>query len=193
MKGRKPNKSAVRRGVKDSFRPSSAGDAKAKQAPPSKQPEASDVVKAYQAVPTDMRVGVQMPGDVAADPVMARTWAWVAPPVNQFTEQDMPVLRLLVHWHMVAEAAEREMGGDPFVRAGGVVAKSSAVTVLKQASAEIRALSDMLGLSPLARTRIGLMDAAKVKTAAETAAMFQSIDAAYGILPADAEVRDVED
>ena len=37
----------------------------------------------------------------------------------------------------------------------------------------------MLGLSPLARSRIGLMDAATVKTAADTAAMFRSIDAAY--------------
>lgn len=38
----------------------------------------------------------------------------------------------------------------------------------------------MLGLSPLARSRIGLMDATTVKTAADTASMFKSIDAAYG-------------
>ena len=62
---------------------------------------------------------------------------------------------------------------------------------MKEASAEIRALSDMLGLSPLARSRIGLMDAATVKTAADTASMFRTIDAAYGL--AEAMVEDAED
>ena len=64
---------------------------------------------------------------------------------------------------------------------------------LKRASSEIRAFSDMLGLSPLARSRIGLMDATTVKTAADTAAMFAAIDDAYGEIPADAVVIDAAD
>ncbi len=73
-----------------------------------------------------------------------------------------------------------------------LVRKNPALQVLKEASAEIRALSDMLGLSPLARSRIGLMDATTVKTAADTAAMFRSIDDAYAIeaVVVDEENRD---
>lgn len=190
MKGRKPQKGAVRRGVKDAYTPAKPPAAKGHGG-------AMTQLQAYHDTPKELRVGVRMPEDIAADPLKAEIWATVAPAVNGFADSDLPTLRLLVHWHAVAEMAVAEMeagtGLDPFTRVGGVARKSDTVTVLKQASAEIRALSDMLGLSPLARTRIGLMDAAKVKTAAETAAMFQSIDAAYGILPAEAEVRDVED
>ena len=49
----------------------------------------------------------------------------------------------------------------------------------------------MLGLSPLARSRIGLMDATTVKTAADTAKLFADIDDAYGRL--DAEIIEVDD
>lgn len=169
MKGRKPQDGAVRRKLRD----------------------------AYGLVAAEDRRGVDMPLDIAADPVQSEIWAWIAPPVNGFTEQDVPNLRLLVYWHAVAAQAQQAMQaidgtvqifdqigvksykgadeGAPLVR------KNPALQILKEASSEIRSLSDMLGLSPLARSRIGLMNATTVKTAADTAAMFRTIDAAYSL------------
>lgn len=180
MRGRKPQDGAIRRGLSDSY---------------------------ALAKPDEIR-GVVMPPDIMEDPVQSDIWAWVAPPVNNFTEQDIPNLRLLVYWHAVAAQAQQalhsengsirifdKIGVKPFKTPDGreipLVRKNPALQIMKEASAEIRALSDMLGLSPLARSRIGLMDAAKVKTAADTAAMFRSIDAAYE-LP-EVVVEDAED
>ncbi len=182
MKGRKPQQGAVRRGMVDSY---------------------------ALAKPEEIR-GVAMPPDIMADPVQSEIWAWVAPPVNNFAEQDIPNLRLLVYWHAVAAQAQQalhsedgtvrifdKIGVKPFKTEDGrsipLVRKNPALQVMKEASAEIRALSDMLGLSPLARSRIGLMDAATVKTAADTAAMFKSIDAAYELPGAEVVVEDAED
>lgn len=177
MRGRKPDQGAIRHGLSDAY-----GMAKADS------------------------VGVSMPDDIALDPVQSEIWAWICPPVNSFSEQDVPNLRLLTYWHAVAQQAEQaihsedgrlnifdKIGVKPYKTPDGrevpLVRKNPALTVLKEASGEIRALSDMLGLSPLARSRIGLLDAATVKTAADTAAMFKSIDAAYE-LP-EYEVEDV--
>ncbi len=180
MKGRMPQHNAVRRGVSDS----------------------------YALTRGEERIGVPMPSDIARDPVQSEIWAWIAPPVNNFTEQDIPNLRLLTYWHAVAAQARQathsedgririfdKIGVKPFKSEDGreipLVRKNPALTILKEASAEIRALSDQLGLSPLARSRIGLMDATTVKTAADTAAMFKSIDAAYE-LP-EVVIEDAED
>ena len=181
MKGAKPKHNAIRRGLSDS----------------------------YGLAVREGSSGVLMPQDIAEDPVQSEIWAWIAPPVNSFTEQDIPTLRLLTYWHAVAHQAEQaihsedgkiaifdKIGVKPFKTPDGrevpLVRKSPALTILKEASSEIRALSDMLGLSPLARSRIGLMDATATKTAADTAAMFRSIDAAYE-LPEVEVVVDEED
>lgn len=181
MKGAKPKHDAIRRGLSDS----------------------------YGLAVRESSSGVLMPQDIAEDPVQSEIWAWLAPPVNSFTEQDIPTLRLLTYWHAVAQQAEQaihsedgkiaifdKIGVKPFKTADGrevpLVRKNPALTILKEASSEIRALSDMLGLSPLARSRIGLMDATATKTAADTAAMFKSIDAAYE-LPEVEVVVDEED
>lgn len=180
MKGAKPKHNAIRRGLSDSY-----------------------------GLAVQDSAGVVMPADIAEDPVQSEIWAWLAPPVNSFTEQDIPTLRLLTYWHAVAHQAEQaihsedgkiaifdKIGVKPFKTPDGrevpLVRKSPALTILKEASSEIRALSDMLGLSPLARSRIGLMDATATKTAADTAAMFRSIDAAYE-LPEVEVVLDEED
>lgn len=182
MKGAKPKHNAIRRGLSDS----------------------------YGLAVREGSSGVLMPQDIAEDPVQSEIWAWLAPPVNSFTEQDIPTLRLLTYWHAVARQAEQaihsedgkiaifdKIGVKPFKTADGrevpLVRKNPALTILKEASAEIRALSDMLGLSPLARSRIGLMDATATKTAADTAAMFKSIDAAYELPESEVVVEDAED
>lgn len=181
MKGAKPKHNAIRRGLSD----------------------------AYGLAVSDAS-GVLMPQDIAEDPVQSEIWAWLAPPVNNFTEQDIPTLRLLTYWHAVARQAEQaihsedgkiaifdKIGVKPFKTADGrevpLVRKNPALTILKEASSEIRALSDMLGLSPLARSRIGLMDATATKTAADTAAMFRTIDAAYELPESEVVVEDAED
>ena len=182
MKGAKPKHNAIRRGLSDS----------------------------YGLAVREGSSGVLMPQDIAEDPVQSEIWAWLAPPVNSFTEQDIPTLRLLTYWHAVARQAEQaihsedgkiaifdKIGVKPFKTPDGrevpLVRKSPALTILKEASSEIRALSDMLGLSPLARSRIGLMDATATKTAADTAAMFKSIDAAYELSESEVVIEDAED
>lgn len=182
MKGAKPKQNAIRRGLSDS----------------------------YGLAVREGSSGVLMPQDIAEDPVQSEIWAWLAPPVNSFTEQDIPTLRLLTYWHAVARQAEQaihsedgkiaifdKIGVKPFKNAEGkeipLVRKNPALTILKEASSEIRALSDMLGLSPLARSRIGLMDATATKTAADTAAMFKSIDAAYELPESEVVIEDAED
>lgn len=182
MKGAKPKHNAIRRGLSDS----------------------------YGLAVREGSSGVLMPQDIAEDPVQSEIWAWLAPPVNSFTEQDIPTLRLLTYWHAVARQAEQaihsedgkiaifdKIGVKPFKTKDGneipLVRKNPALTILKEASVEIRALSDMLGLSPLARSRIGLMDATATKTAADTAAMFKSIDAAYELPESEVVIEDAED
>lgn len=182
MKGAKPKHNAIRRGLSDS----------------------------YGLAVREGSSGVLMPQDIAEDPVQSEIWAWLAPPVNSFTEQDIPTLRLLTYWHAVARQAEQaihsedgkiaifdKIGVKPFKTKDGneipLVRKNPALTILKEASAEIRALSDMLGLSPLARSRIGIMDATATKTAADTVAMFKSIDAAYELPESEVVIEDAED
>lgn len=167
MKGAKPKQNAIRRGVKDAY-----------------------------AIEEPREVGVTMPPDIAESTMLSTIWNYIAPPVNNFTVQDIPNLRLLCTWHAIAvQCQDALLRGDERVNIvevmGEKTIKSSdgktlhkvrehpAIGTLKKASAEIRALSDQLGLSPLARSRIGLMQATTVKTAADTAKMFQSIDAAY--------------
>ncbi len=163
-----PKQGAVRRGAKDA--------------------------SALQAAPEAL--GVTMPPDIEADPVQSKIWAWIAPDANCFTEQDIPTLRLLCYWHAVAAQAQEAMSGQggrvdifdkigvkPYKTEDGkelpLVRKNPAVAILKDASREIRSLSDQLGLSPLARSRIGLMQATAVKTASEIRERFSSIDAGY--------------
>lgn len=116
-------------------------------------------------------MAVTMPDDIAADPVQREIWALLAPDGNRFAEQDVPNLSLLCFWHAVAMEARRQMskGGKPalfdpisvkpFAQDNGkplfMVRKSPALAVLKEATAEIRLLSDMLGVSPSARSRMG--------------------------------------
>lgn len=116
-------------------------------------------------------MAVEIPEDLAADPVQSKIWAEIAPEGNRFEPQDVPSLRLLCFWHAVAREAQRQMGRGgklalfdpialkPFTDASGkapyMVRKSPALTVLSDATKEIRALSDALGITPSARSRMG--------------------------------------
>ena len=105
--------------------------------------------------------GIQMPKDIAEDPVQSSIWGEIAPDGdNGFAEQDAPNLRLLCFWHAVAKQAQEAIAkgdghvaifelssdtGEPELR------KHPALGVLKDATAQIRALSELLGVSPRLR------------------------------------------
>lgn len=118
----------------------------------------------------DTKRGVPMPEDIALDPVQSAIWKELAPEGNnRFAAQDVPTLRLLCYWHAVARQAQEaiakgnghinifdRIGTKPYKTDDGrsvpLVRKNPALGILKEASAEIRALSDQLGISPRART-----------------------------------------
>lgn len=105
---------------------------------------------------------LEMPEDVAKDEHMAETWRRLTA-AHAFTETDAPNLALLCFWHAVAKSAEDAMtrgksvkvldrvGYKPIKAKNGrneyLEKPHPAVTVLKQATAEIRALNDTLGIS----------------------------------------------
>ncbi len=104
----------------------------------------------------------EMPPEVADNEFMAETWRRLTA-AHAFTEADAPNLALLCFWHAVAKSAEDAMtkgtgvkvldrvGYKPIKAKNGRFAylekPHPAVTVLKQATAEIRALNDTLGIS----------------------------------------------
>lgn len=114
---------------------------------------------------------VEIPEDMAQNPVQAAIWAELCPEGNRFEPQDVPMLRRLCFWHSVADEAQRQMEHNgklaifdpialkPFAGKDGkapfMVRKSPALAVLRDATAEIRALSNDLGLTPAARSRMG--------------------------------------
>ncbi len=105
---------------------------------------------------------LEMPADIAADEYQAEVWRSVTAS-GRFTGEDAPNIALLCFWHSVARAAEDAMtkgksvkvldqvGYKPMKAKNGRRAimerPHPAVTVLKQATAEIRALNDTLGIS----------------------------------------------
>lgn len=108
-------------------------------------------------------MAVTMPEDISQDPVQSEVWECLAPAGNGFSEQDVPTLRLLCYWHAVARQAEESMrapdgriaiydkiGVKPYKTPDGksvpMMRKSPAIAVLKEASSEIRMLSELLGI-----------------------------------------------
>lgn len=114
-----------------------------------------------------MAENIEMPQEVASDPVQAAIWEQLTAR-RTFAQEDAPTLALLCYWHAVANQAREAMalGGNEIeildataykqIRGKGgkrlkMMRKNPALTVLKEASTEIRALSDQLGLSKSAR------------------------------------------
>ncbi len=110
---------------------------------------------------------LEMPQDIAQDAYMAETWRRLTA-AQRFSDADAPNLALLCFWHAVARAAEDAMtkgksvkvldqvGYKPMQAKNGRRAimerPHPAITVLKQATAEVRALNDTLGISKKAST-----------------------------------------
>lgn len=114
-----------------------------------------------------MAENIEMPPEVASDPVQAAIWEQLTAR-RTLAQEDAPTLALLCYWHAVANQAREAMALEgneieildataykPIRGKGGkrlkMMRKNPALTVLKEASTEIRALSDQLGLSKSAR------------------------------------------
>lgn len=105
---------------------------------------------------------LEMPENIAKDEYQAAIWRSVTAS-GRFSDEDAPNIALLCFWHSVAKAAEDAMSRGKSVKVLDQVGYKQmkarngrmailerphpAVTVLKQATAEIRALNDTLGLS----------------------------------------------
>lgn len=105
---------------------------------------------------------LEMPQDVASDAYMAEIWSKLTT-LQEFREVDIPNLSLLCFWHAVARAAERAMTRGKSIKVLDQVGYKEikaangrraylekphpAISVLKQATSEIRALNDTLGIS----------------------------------------------
>ena len=114
-----------------------------------------------------MAENIEPPKEVASDPVQSAVWGQLTAK-RTFSPEDVPTLALLCYWHAVAKQARDAMALEdneieildataykPIRGKGGkrlkMMRKNPALAVLKEASAEIRALSDQLGLSKSAR------------------------------------------
>lgn len=105
---------------------------------------------------------LEMPENIAKNEYQAAIWRSVTAS-GRFSDEDAPNIALLCFWHSVAKAAEDAMSKGKSVKVLDQVGYKQmkarngrmailerphpAVTVLKQATAEIRALNDTLGLS----------------------------------------------
>lgn len=132
------------------------------------------------------------PEQVEASPLLLKYWEIITSDstARQFTQADAPTIALLCYWHGIAEQCAVNLNTDD----GRVITRLEDnegldrvrhpdIMTMKQASAEIRSLSAELGISPLARARIGLMDAATQSTQADIQDKIQRIMAAQGRLP----------
>jgi phage terminase small subunit len=116
--------------------------------------------------------GLCMPPEVADSELMRECWEWTVDGASHFTEADIPMLTLLVHWWAVARQCSANLGSA----SGGVVTKVDTpmgprqdpdIRTLQLATNQVRQLSSELGVGPLARTRMGLMKIATASMAAD--------------------------
>lgn len=168
MKGAKPKQSAARRPAK---------------------PKNSDV-EILSAHPIDHVQGITKPDRIQENERLSHYWDFICPEINNFGSPDVPLLSTLCEQYVLLEKTTEELtifddnGNATGVKvlaenSKGDMKEHPALKARKQLVSEIRALSDILGLSPLARSRIGLLDAVKTKSAADTAATFYKLKDAY--------------
>jgi phage terminase small subunit len=127
-----------------------------------------------------------MPAEVASNDLMRECWEWTVGGASHFTDADVPMLTLLVHWWAVARQCSANLAAE----SGGVVTQVDTpmgprqdpdIRTLQLATNQVRQLSSELGVGPLARTRMGLMKIATASMAADLPAkVFKMLDEHYG-------------
>ena len=163
MKGRKPQKDAIRRG---------------------RTP--ADVLE-LQAVP--VRAAVEKPDEVLANPDLDALWETVVGDGAGYLPQDVPILTQLVYWMDVARTCREAMtapDGRTLMTVIGVGPKgpdgkhrdfrpNPYLAQMEKATAQILRLSDHLGATPLARARIGIAETATQSMQVDIAAKIRAL------------------
>ncbi len=156
MKGRKPDSKAVRRNPK-----------------PSPQTELI-------AEPSAMPPALQKPDAVLANPTMSQCWDLVVGDGYQYSAADIPQLEMLCYSY----AVYRQCMNNTLTPDGRVITKIGRITdegtvdpatakahpdikTAREAMATYRTLADELGVSPLARQKMGLLEAVTHSTQAD--------------------------
>lgn len=156
MKGRKPDNKAVRRNPKPS-------------------PQAELI-----AQPASMPPALAKPDSVLANPTMNRCWDLVVGDGYQYTAADIPQLEMLCYSY----AVYRQCVDNTLTPDGRVITKIGRINeegnidpatakahpdikTAREAMATYRTLADELGVSPLARQKMGLLEAVTHSTQAD--------------------------
>lgn len=137
-----------------------------------RKPKSDAIARAHQSPPaTYIEPGdMPVPDIVAANPLMRECWEWTVGN-GRFTDADIPQLVTLSYWWAVA----RQCMANLETTAGVVTKVETAmgprqdpdIRTLQLATNQMRQLSSELGVSPLARQRMGLMQAATMTLAAD--------------------------
>lgn len=152
MKGRKPQKNAIRRG---------------------RTP--ADVLE-LQAVP--VAASIAKPDEVIANPDLDALWDTVVGDGGGYQPQDVPILTQLVYWLDVARTCRERMTGPDgrtLVTVNDTGRTSPYFTQMEKATAQILRLSDQLGCTPLARARIGITETATQSMQVDIAARIRAL------------------
>lgn len=163
MKGRKPQKNAIRRG---------------------RTP--ADVLE-LQAVP--VAASIAKPDEVIANPDLDALWDTVVGDGAGYLPQDVPILTQLVYWLDVARTCRAAMtapDGRTLMTVIGVGPKgpdgkhrdyrpNPYFSQMEKATAQILRLSDQLGCTPLARARIGITETATQSMQVDIAARIRAL------------------
>lgn len=129
---------------------------------------------------------VQVPAVVEGNDLMLECWTWITSGTSHFTLADTPQLVALSYWW----AVQQQCIANLVAANGGVRTKVSTpmgdrqdpdVRTMQLATNQVRTLSAELGISPLARARMGLMKMATVSMAADLPErVFKMLDEHYG-------------
>lgn len=141
-KGRKPKKDAQRRGGKpDSY---------------------LTKAQSLEAIPVG---GLMPPEHITANETKLECWNWIVSGGQKYEIEDMPLIASLATWWAIARQCEENMIVDGEICTthkdlNGNIKKNPDIGTFSQATNNMRQLSSELGIGPLARMRMGLMDAA---------------------------------
>jgi len=127
-----------------------------------------------------------VPDVVTRNELMLECWDWATGGASHFTPADIPQLTSLAYWW----AVERQCMANLEDVGGGIVTTVETVRgpavvpdirTMQLATNQIRQICAELGISPLARTRMGLMQAQAVTLAADLPErVFKMLDAHDG-------------
>lgn len=159
MRGRKPKHDAVRRG---------------------NAPKQQGITPVNAQIMSAEPMGIEKPESVAANPTMSQCWDLIVGEGRQYKPSDVPQLEQLCYWYAVHQQCVTNTvsaDGRVLTKVGKVGEDGRPdpasfhvnpdIRTAQMAAANYRALAAELGVSPLARQRMGLMEAVTHSTQAD--------------------------